>query len=90
MLITSNRSVAEWGTVFGVPVVAAAIHGRLLHHRHVLTIRGDSCRLRAKRKSALIKALAADGLRSARLPPFRQRRGQPSIDTMNPGWGSSA
>lgn len=43
MLITSNRSVAEWGTVFADPVVATAILDRLLHHSHVLTIRGDSC-----------------------------------------------
>ena len=42
MLITSNRSVGEWGTVFGDPVVATAILDRLLHHSHVLTIRGDS------------------------------------------------
>ncbi|HZR77338.1 MAG TPA: ATP-binding protein [Bradyrhizobium sp.] len=62
MLITSNRSVAEWGTVFADPVVATAILDRLLHHSHVLTIRGDSYRLRAKRKSDLIKAPpAGDG-----------------------------
>lgn len=59
MLITSNRSVAEWGTVFGDPIVATAILDRLLHHSHVLTIRGDSYRLRAKRKSGLIKPPAA-------------------------------
>ena len=46
MLITSNRSVGEWGTVFGDPVVATAILDRLLHHSHVVTIRGDSYRLR--------------------------------------------
>jgi DNA replication protein DnaC len=56
MLITSNRSVAEWGTVFADAVVATAILDRLLHHSHVLTIRGDSYRLRAKRRSGLIKA----------------------------------
>ena len=61
MLITSNRSVAEWGMVFADPVVATAILDRLLHHSHVLTIRGDSYRLRAKRKSGLIKPLAGDG-----------------------------
>ncbi|CCD85583.1 putative Insertion sequence IS21 ATP-binding protein [Bradyrhizobium sp. ORS 285] len=31
MLITSNRSVAEWGAVFADPVVATAILDRLLH-----------------------------------------------------------
>jgi DNA replication protein DnaC len=61
MLITSNRSVSEWGTVFADPVVATAILDRLLHHSHVLTIRGDSYRLRAKRKSGLIKPPTGDG-----------------------------
>jgi DNA replication protein DnaC len=73
MLITSNRSVAEWGTVFADPVVATAILDRLLHHSHVLTIRGDSYRLRAKRKSGLIKATpAGDGppVGSASLRPI--------------------
>jgi DNA replication protein DnaC len=55
MLITSNRAVGEWGTIFGDAVVATAILDRLLHHSHVVTIRGDSYRLRAKRKSGLIK-----------------------------------
>jgi len=56
MLITSNRSVGEWGEVFGDPVVATAILDRLLHHSHVLTIRGDSYRLRSKRKSGLFQS----------------------------------
>ena len=48
--------------MFGDPVVATAILDRLLHHSHVLTIRGDSYRLRSKRKSGLIKAPpAGDG-----------------------------
>jgi DNA replication protein DnaC len=55
LLITSNRSVGEWGTIFGDPVVATAILDRLLHHSHVITIRGDSYRLREKRRSGLIK-----------------------------------
>ncbi|MGY3136263.1 hypothetical protein ACVWZM_006945 [Bradyrhizobium sp. USDA 4501] len=70
MLITSNRSVAEWGTVFADPVVATAILDRLLHHSHVLTIRGDSYRLCAKRKSGLIKPPPdGDGSGRLRLPP---------------------
>ncbi len=56
MLITSNRSIGEWGTVFGDAVVATAILDRLLHHSHVLTIRGDSYRLREKRRTGLLKA----------------------------------
>jgi DNA replication protein DnaC len=46
--------VVEWGSVFGDPVVATAILDRLLHHSHVVTIRGDSYRLREKRRSGLL------------------------------------
>jgi DNA replication protein DnaC len=55
LLITSNRSVGEWGTVFGDSVVATAILDRLLHHSQVVTIRGDSYRLREKRRAGLVK-----------------------------------
>ena len=55
ILITSNRSVGEWGLVFGDAVAATAILDRLLHHSHVITIRGESYRLREKRRSGLIK-----------------------------------
>ena len=60
VLITSNRAVGEWGSVFGDPVVATAILDRLLHHSQVITIRGDSYRLREKRRSGLIKAALGD------------------------------
>jgi len=54
ILLTSNRTVSDWGNVFGDPVVATAILDRLLHHAHVVTIRGDSYRLKEKRRSGLI------------------------------------
>ena len=60
MLVTSNRAVSEWGTVFGDNVVATAILDRLLHHSHVITIRGDSYRLREKRRSGLLHKPATD------------------------------
>lgn len=59
MLITSNRNISEWGTVFGDAVVATAFLDRLLHHSHVSTIRGDSYRLRAKRRSGLLQKTTA-------------------------------
>jgi DNA replication protein DnaC len=65
MLITSDRSVGEWGTVLGDPVVATAILDRLLHHSQVITIRGDSYRLREKRRAGLIKSTAIGAEQSA-------------------------
>jgi DNA replication protein DnaC len=46
--------------VFGDTVVATAILDRLLHYSHVVTIRGDSYRLREKRRSGLFKPILPD------------------------------
>jgi DNA replication protein DnaC len=48
MILTSNRGFAEWGEVFGDPVVATALLDRLLHHAVVVQIEGASYRLRAQ------------------------------------------
>ena len=54
--------------MFGDAVVATAILDRLLHHSHVLTITGESYRLREKRRAGALKipvsGLAASGARS--------------------------
>jgi len=46
MILTSNRGFAEWGEVFGDPVVATALLDRLLHYAVVVQIEGSSYRLR--------------------------------------------
>lgn len=46
MIITSNKSFAEWGSVLGDDVLATAILDRLLHHCHVISINGPSYRLK--------------------------------------------
>lgn len=55
IMLTSNRSVAEWGDVFGDNVLATALLDRLLHHSKIVTIRGDSYRLLEKRRSGLLR-----------------------------------
>lgn len=54
ILLTTNQSVGQWGTVFGDDVLAAAILDRLLHHSHTLVIQGESYRLKQKRRAGLI------------------------------------
>lgn len=74
MILTSNRGFAEWGEVFGDPVVATALLDRLLHHAVVVQIEGSSYRLRQHadlmpehvRSKALIAPPAA-------IPPPRPR-----------------
>jgi DNA replication protein DnaC len=51
IVLTSNQSFGQWGEVFGNAVIATAILDRLLHHSHVLNIRGDSYRLREKKQA---------------------------------------
>ena len=55
LILTSNQPVGNWGDVFGDVVLATAILDRLLHHSHVITIKGDSYRLREKRKAGLLR-----------------------------------
>jgi DNA replication protein DnaC len=54
LLITSNRTVSEWGTVFGDAVAATAILDRLPHHSQVITIRGESYRPKEKRHARVL------------------------------------
>jgi DNA replication protein DnaC len=56
LLITSNKSFGLWGEVFGDNMLAAAILDRVLHHSITLTIKGESFRLREKRKAGLVKS----------------------------------
>lgn len=51
MILTSNQSFTKWGEVFGDSVIATAILDRLLHHSTVLNIKGDSYRLKEKKKA---------------------------------------
>ena len=46
IILTSNKSFPEWGTVLGDDVLATAILDRLLHHCDVLAINGPSYRLK--------------------------------------------
>jgi DNA replication protein DnaC len=75
LLVTSNRSVGEWGEVFGDPVVATAILDRLLHHSHVVTIRGESYRLREKRRAGLVGGAASGARRGGGGEPVQSPSG---------------
>jgi DNA replication protein DnaC len=46
LIVTSNKPFGRWGEVFGDDVVAAAMIDRLVHHAEILSLKGDSYRLR--------------------------------------------
>jgi len=54
IIITSNKSYGDWGSIFGDNVIAAAILDRLLHHSITLNIRGPSYRLREKVRAGIL------------------------------------
>jgi len=60
IILTSNKGFGEWGDVLGDSVIATAILDRLLHHSHVLNIRGESYRLREKKRAGLFGAPKAE------------------------------
>ncbi len=46
MIVTSNKPFSGWGEIFGDEVVAAAMIDRLVHHAEIVSLKGDSYRLK--------------------------------------------
>jgi DNA replication protein DnaC len=51
-IITSNKSFADWSEILGDTTMAGAMLDRLLHHSHVLNLKGESYRLRRRKGGA--------------------------------------
>lgn len=54
LIVTSNKSFLDWGEVFNDQVLATAILDRLLHHATTLNVKGESYRLKEKRRAGLL------------------------------------
>ena len=52
-IYTSNKSFSEWGEILGDQVMAAAVLDMILHHCVAVNIRGESYRLKDRRKNSL-------------------------------------
>ena len=74
MILTSNRGFAEWGDVFGDPVVATALLDRLLHHAVVVQIEGSSYRMRQHADLLPEHSRSSSPINP---PPPPKRRGRP-------------
>ena len=51
ILLTSNTSFSEWGSLLGDDVLATALLDRLLHHAEVIAINGSSYRMKDRREA---------------------------------------
>jgi len=47
-IITTNSNFSKWPDIFGSPTIANAILDRLLHHSHIISIKGPSYRIQSK------------------------------------------
>src|SRR2546425_793343 len=54
LIVTSNKSFLDWGEIFQDHVLATAILDRLLHHATTLNIKGESYRLKEKKRAGLL------------------------------------
>jgi DNA replication protein DnaC len=61
LIVTSNKGFVDWGEVFSDQVLATAILDRLLHHATTLNIKGESYRLKEKRRAGLLGRVRNDG-----------------------------
>jgi DNA replication protein DnaC len=57
MILTSNLTFGSWDSAFaGDSVLTAAMLDRVLHHATIVSINGESFRLKDKRKAGLLAA----------------------------------
>jgi hypothetical protein len=68
IILTSNKSFGDWGTIFGDPIIATAILDRLLHDSTTINIRGESYRLKDRRKAGLFPRAEEQADRPAPFP----------------------
>jgi len=55
IILTSNLSFGEWDSTFASnSALTAAMLDRLLHHAHIIQIKGDSYRLKDKKKAGVL------------------------------------
>jgi DNA replication protein DnaC len=59
MILTSNQRFGDWGDIFGDPIIATALLDRLLHHSLTINIKGESYRLKEKKRAGLLAKAAA-------------------------------
>ena len=69
IILTSNKSYGDWGSIFGDPIIATAILDRLLHHSTTINIRGESYRLKDRRKAGLFPRAEEEASDQPPFPP---------------------
>lgn len=59
LILTSNQRFGDWGEIFGDAIIATALLDRLLHHSLTINIKGESYRLKEKKRAGLLAKVQA-------------------------------
>ena len=54
IIMTSNKPFGKWGEIMADDAVATATLDRLLHHAHVISLQGDSYRMKDRLKTGVV------------------------------------
>ncbi|HFD12010.1 MAG TPA: transposase, partial [Crenotrichaceae bacterium] len=56
VILTSNLPFGQWGQIFADDTaLTSALLDRVLHHSHILQIKGDSYRIKEKKQAGLME-----------------------------------
>jgi DNA replication protein DnaC len=77
-VLTSNKGFEDWGEVFGDDVLASALIDRLVHHCHIVNIRGNSFRMRQHADLQQLLSPQAESSSSRSTPRRRHRQEAPT------------
>ena len=94
MIVTSNKPFSAWGEIFGDDMAATAMVDRLIHHAEILSLKGDSYRLKdrdlgprpaAKASKPPDRYPSATSPRAAERLTTRRSAAETSIARLSPG-----
>ena len=54
IILTSDKPFGKWGEIMADDAVATATLDRLLHHSHVISLKGDSYRMKDRMKIGVV------------------------------------
>ena len=80
-VLTSNKGFEEWGQILGDDVMAAALIDRLLHHCHIVNIRGNSYRMAQAHRPLQDAPLASCGAEPL-TPPQKESKSKGENDDL--------
>jgi len=83
MIVTSNKSFVDWGEIFNDHVLATAILDRLLHHSTTINIKGESYRLKDKRRAGMLSPKQPG--EEVKEDTARESAGRPAQETVKKG-----